>query len=166
SVSRNQIKISASTEEGFFYGVQTLLQLIPVQAKGERFVIPAVAISDYPRFDYRGMHLDVSRHFFDIKFVKKYIDYLAMHKMNFFHWHLTDDHGWRIEIKKYPKLTEVGAWRNGSIIGLWPGKGNEHIKYQVSPTDVKITPANAVLKTDGIRHGGFYTQDEIKEVIK
>ncbi|WP_307533266.1 beta-N-acetylhexosaminidase [Pedobacter sp. W3I1] len=111
------------------------------------------------------MHLDVSRHFFDVAFVKQYIDYLAFHKMNYFHWHLTDDHGWRIEIKKYPKLTEIGAWRNGSIIGLWPGQGNEHIKYQVLPAAVKITPKDAVIKTDGIRHGGYYTQEQIKDVI-
>ncbi|WP_240916462.1 beta-N-acetylhexosaminidase [Pedobacter sp. HDW13] len=111
------------------------------------------------------MHLDVSRHFFDVAFIKQYIDYLALHKMNYFHWHLTDDHGWRIEIKKYPKLTEIGAWRNGSIIGLWPGKGNENIKYQVLPNEIKITPKDAVIKTDGIRHGGFYTQEQIKEVV-
>lgn len=88
------------------------------------------------------MHLDVSRHFFDVAFVKKYIDYLAMHKLNYFHWHLTDDHGWRIEIKKHPKLTDIGAWRNGTIIGLYPGTGN-----------------------DGLRYGGYYTQEEVKEVI-
>lgn len=143
SVSRNTITISASTEEGFFYGVQTLIQLLPLKANGPNLKIASVEITDYPRFEYRGMHLDVSRHFFDVKFVKKYIDYLAMHKMNFFHWHLTDDHGWRIEIKKYPALTEVGAWRNGTIIGRYPGIGN-----------------------DGVRYGGYYTQEEIKEVVR
>lgn len=130
-----------------------------------KLLVPDVEIIDYPRFAYRGMHLDVSRHFFDVAFIKKYIDYLALHKMNYFHWHLTDDHGWRIEIKKYPKLTEIGAWRNGSIIGLWPGKGNESIKYEVLPTEIKITPKDAIIKTDNIRHGGFYTQEEIKDVI-
>lgn len=162
--NNNQTIVYACSENGLFYGIQTLIQLIP-ETKSQLLQIPAVEITDYPRFDYRGMHLDVSRHFFDVAFVKQYIDYLALHKMNYFHWHLTDDHGWRIEIKKYPKLTEIGAWRNGSIIGLWPGKGNENIKYQVLPTEVKITPKDAVLKTDGIKHGGYYTQEQIKEVV-
>lgn len=160
-----QIQISASSPKGIFYGIQTLIQLLPYSRKAFPVQIPSVSIVDYPRFDYRGMHLDVSRHFFDVAFVKQYIDYLALHKMNYFHWHLTDDHGWRIEIKKYPKLTEIGAWREGSIIGLWPGKGNENIKYQVLPTEVKITPKDAVIKTDGIKHGGYYTQEQIKDVI-
>lgn len=160
-----QVVIYANSENGLFYGVQTLIQLLP-HVKAEQLIIPSVSITDYPRFDYRGMHLDVSRHFFDVEFIKQYIDYLALHKMNYFHWHLTDDHGWRIEIKKYPKLTEIGGWRNGSIIGLWPGKGNENIKYQVLPTAVNITPKDAVIKTDGIKHGGFYTQEQIKEVVE
>lgn len=160
-----QILITSSSAKGIFYGIQTLIQLLPYSHKAFPVQIPAVSIVDYPRFDYRGMHLDVSRHFFDVAFVKQYIDYLALHKMNYFHWHLTDDHGWRIEIKKYPKLTEIGAWRNGSIVGLWPGKGNENIKYQVLPTEVKITPKDAVLKTDGIKHGGYYTQEQIKDVV-
>lgn len=159
----NGISIIGTSQEGIFYGIQSLIQLLPVNNK--TLTIPSVTIVDHPRFDYRGMHLDVSRHFFDVATVKKYIDYLALHKMNYFHWHLTDDHGWRIEIKKYPKLTQVGAWRKGSIIGLWPGKGNEHIKYQVLPNEVKITPPNAIIKTDGIKHGGFYTQADIKEVV-
>jgi len=163
-VVENEIVINGNTSAGVFYGVQSLIQILPI-TKVTNYKIPAVAILDYPRFDYRGMHLDVSRHFFDVAFVKQYIDYLALHKMNYFHWHLTDDHGWRIEIKKYPKLTEIGAWRNGSIVGLWPGKGNENIKYQVLPNDVKISPANAVIKTDGIKYGGFYTQEQIKEVV-
>ena len=163
AVDNKNIKITGNSKESIFYAVQTLIQLLPTEK--ENIQIPSIAIIDYPRFEYRGMHLDVSRHFFDVATVKKYIDYLALHKMNYFHWHLTDDHGWRIEIKKYPKLTEVGGYRNGSIIGLWPGKGNENIKYQVLPNEVKITPANAVIKTDGIKYGGFYTQEEIKDVI-
>jgi hexosaminidase len=142
NVLGKNIDISASTDQGIFYAVQTLLQLLPVK-QCPALDIPAVNITDYPRFAYRGMHLDVSRHFFDVAFVKKYIDYLAMHKLNNFHWHLTDDHGWRIEIKKHPKLTDIGAWRNGTITGLYPGTGN-----------------------DGLRYGGYYTQDEVKEVIK
>jgi len=163
-VNQNTITITAGSDTAAFYGIQSLIQLLPI-TKSSELVIPAVEITDYPRFGYRGMHLDVSRHFFDVAFVKQYIDYLALHKMNYFHWHLTDDHGWRIEIKKYPKLTEIGAWRDGSIVGLWPGKGNENIKYQVLTTAVKITPKDAILKTDGIKHGGYYTQEEIKEVI-
>jgi len=163
--NHDQTMVYANSENGLFYGIQTLIQLLP-EVKSASLQFPAVHITDYPRFEYRGMHLDVSRHFFDVDFVKQYIDYLALHKMNYFHWHLTDDHGWRIEIKKYPKLTEIGAWRNGSIIGLWPGKGNENIKYQVLPTAINITPKNAVIKTDGIKHGGFYTQEQIKEVVE
>ena len=161
---KGSVNITSHSAELIFNGIQTLIQLLPTE-KSNHLKVPSVVINDYARFAYRGMHLDVSRHFFDVATVKKYIDYLALHKMNYFHWHLTDDHGWRIEIKKYPKLTEIGAWRNGSIIGLWPGKGNEQIKYQVLPNDVKITPANAVIKTDNIKHGGFYTQEEIKDVI-
>jgi hexosaminidase len=162
--SENSISIIGTSAAGIFYGVQSVIQLLPVQQKD--ISIPSLSIADHPRFDYRGMHLDVSRHFFDVATVKKYIDYLALHKMNYFHWHLTDDHGWRIEIKKYPKLTEISAWRDGSIVGLWPGKGNEAIKYEVLPNEIKITPKDAVIKTDGIRHGGFYTQEEIKDVIR
>jgi len=164
SIKQPSIYITAKNSNAVFHGIQSLIQLLPMTISPE-LAIPAVIINDHPRFEYRGMHLDVSRHFFDVATVKKYIDYLALHKMNYFHWHLTDDHGWRIEIKKYPKLTEVGAWRNGSIIGLWPGKGNEGIKYEVFPTEIKITPKDAVIKTDGIKHGGYYTQEEIKDVI-
>ncbi len=164
NVIPNGISIIGTSAQGLFYGVQSLIQLLPTQAAAT-LKIPAVSIVDHPRFDYRGMHLDVSRHFFDVSFIKKYIDYLALHKMNYFHWHLTDDHGWRIEIKKYPKLTEIGAWRKGSIVGLFPGKGNENIRYQVLPNEIKITPKDAVIQTDGIPHGGFYTQAQIKEVI-
>ncbi|MGF1924698.1 MAG: family 20 glycosylhydrolase, partial [Bacteroidia bacterium] len=165
TVSNKTINASSASEQGIFYAVQTIIQLLPTAMTEQRLSIPSIHIADYPRFAYRGMHLDVSRHFFDMEFVKKYIDFLALHKMNYFHWHLTDDQGWRIEIKKYPKLTAIGAWRDGSIVGLWPGRGNEGIRYQVLPTDVKITPKNVIIKTDGKKHGGFYTQNEIKDVI-
>jgi hexosaminidase len=143
-VSPGEIAIQGDSHKGTFYGMQTLLQLLPlkISASGSLF-IRAVTIEDQPRFSYRGMHLDVGRHFFPVTFIKKYIDYLALHKFNTFHWHLTEDQGWRIEIKKYPKLTSVGGWRNGTIIGRYPGNGN-----------------------DSIRYGGFYTQDEIKDVVK
>lgn len=140
-VTYNKIVISGKTPKGIFYGIQTLRQLI--NSDLEDVTIPAVTIKDNPRFVYRGMHLDVARHFFPVEFIKKYIDLIAMHKMNTFHWHLTEDQGWRIEIKKYPKLTEIGAWRNGTIIGHHPGTGNTETKY-----------------------GGFYTQEEVKEVVK
>ena len=140
--------ISGDNESGVFYGIQTLIQLF--QTKTEKsnqenylLSISQLSIKDYPRFAYRGMHLDVTRHFYPVSFVKKYIDYLAAYKYNTFHWHLTDDQGWRIEIKKYPKLTEVGGYRNGTIIGRYPGKGN-----------------------DSMRYGGFYTQEQIKEVVQ
>lgn len=140
-INKNEITIAAQENAGVFYGIQTLLQLLPFEEKDE-IKLPCLLINDQPKFKWRGMHLDVSRHFFDIEFVKKYIDYLAQYKINIFHWHLTDDQGWRIEIKKYPKLTEIGAWRNGSMIG--------HYRDQTF---------------DSKRYGGFYTQEEIKEVV-
>jgi hexosaminidase len=109
------ISITGSTYAGTFYGMQALIQLLPVQ-KASSLKIPSVHIEDEPRFAYRGMLLDVGRYFYPVEFVKKYIDFIALHKMNYFHWHLTDDPGWRIEIKKYPNLTKVGAWRNKANI--------------------------------------------------
>ncbi|RZL50010.1 MAG: beta-N-acetylhexosaminidase, partial [Pedobacter sp.] len=140
-ISANQIKV-VGKDAGLFYAVQSLMQLMP-EKSNDKITIQAAEINDYPRFKYRGMHLDVSRHFFPLSFVKKYIDVLAAYKINTFHWHLTDDQGWRIEIKKYPKLTTVGAQRNGTIVGNYPGTGG----------------------TDNTPHGGFYTQDEAKQVI-
>lgn len=140
-VTPNQILLTGKGA-GLFYAVQSAMQMLPEKAN-DKIIIPAVDINDYPRFKYRGTMLDVCRHFFPISFIKKYIDQLAYYKINTFHWHLTDDQGWRLEIKKYPKLTTVGSSRNGSIIGNYPGKGN----YL---TEVK----------------GFYTQDEAKEIVK
>ncbi|MFC4738829.1 beta-N-acetylhexosaminidase [Flavobacterium ponti] len=140
-ISKNKIHISAFSNQGVFYGIQSLLQMIPFE-KSSEIKLNEVSISDKPKFKWRGMHLDCARHFFSVEFVKKYIDYLATYKLNTFHWHLTDDQGWRIEIKKYPKLTEVGAWRNGSMVG--------HYRDQ---------------KFDTIKYGGFYTQEQIKEVV-
>ena len=140
TVGKSSITIKGASEAGVFYGIQTLRKATPI---GEKNVIyPAVTISDAPRFEYRGMHLDVARHFFPVSFVKKYIDMIALHNMNKFHWHLTEDQGWRIEIKKYPRLTEVGAWRSETVIGHNTGK------------------------FDGKPHGGFYTQDEIRDIVK
>jgi hexosaminidase len=126
---------------GCFYAFQTLIQLLPIK-QSKDLKIPCTEINDISRFKWRGMHLDVCRHFFSINFIKKYIDILAMYKMNTFHWHLTDDQGWRIEIKKYPKLIEVGAWRKGTMVG----KYSDH-------------------KYDSIPYGGFYTQEQIKEIV-
>jgi hexosaminidase len=124
-VSSNNISISGNDEEGVFYGVQTLIQLLPLE-KSNHLSIQQCNIQAAPRFAYRGMMLDCGRHFFPVEFVKQYIDFLALHKLNTLHWHLTEDQGWRIEIKKYPKLTQVGACRNGTIIGHHPGAGNDN----------------------------------------
>ncbi len=147
SIDTNII-IRANTNAGLFYGMETLLQLLPPEVFGQNTVkqdpaLPKLRIVDYPRFTYRGMHLDVSRHFFPVDSIKQYIDLLAMHKMNTFHWHLTDDQGWRIEIKKYPQLTKIGAWRKETIV-------DKHFKPYIG---------------DGQPYGGYYTQDEIKDIV-
>jgi hexosaminidase len=142
SVDQKGIYIGGDNETGVFYGIQSLIQLLPMPTGFQKLSIPYVQIDDKPRFAYRGLMLDVGRHFMPVPFIKKFIDYLAMHKMNEFHWHLTEDQGWRIEIKKYPRLTEVGAWRDGTVIGKRPWKWNDNIRY-----------------------GGFYTQDQIKDVV-
>ena len=146
-VGKNKIEITANSKSGLIYGVQTLIQLFSQAVINSGHAeIPQFTINDYPRFTYRGMHLDVSRHFFDVDFVKKYIDLIVMHKMNTFHWHLTDDQGWRIEIKKYPKLTEVGAWR----------VDHEDMEWNNRPDRTE---------KDSVFYGGFYTQQQIKEVV-
>ncbi|MCW9707828.1 beta-N-acetylhexosaminidase [Fodinibius salsisoli] len=151
SVTEDNVAIEAPTSTGLFYGMQSLLQLFPAQIyqtdyslvpQDTEWTIPGVEIEDHPRFTYRGMHLDVARHFFPVDFIKRYIDLLAIHKMNRFHWHLTEDQGWRIEIKQYPKLTEVGAWRDSTLVGHY---GSGHYDNQ--------------------KYGGYYTQEEIREVV-
>lgn len=144
-ISTRDIKIVASDASGAFYALQTIRQLLPHPSKSLQAVeLPCLRIKDCPRFSYRGMHLDVSRHFFDLDFIKKYIDLLAFHKMNKFHWHLTDDAGWRIEIKRYPRLVEVGSVRAGTVTGFTLDVG---------------------AKSDETVHGGFYTQQDIKDVV-
>lgn len=140
-VDENIIKITSSNTSGVFYGIQTLRKSLPVGAKQSKIALPAVKVNDWPRFAYRGMHLDVSRHFFPIDSIKVYIDAMAMHNLNKFHLHITDDQGWRIEIKKYPKLTEIGAWRSGTLIGK-------------------------TMAYDTIRHGGFYTLEDLRDLVK
>ena len=151
SVTSNLITLSASQPNGFFYGVQTIFQLLPPAVYGKQmdkkanWSIPAVEIEDAPRFAYRGLMLDVCRHYVPIEYIYKFIDQLAMNKMNTFHWHLTDDQGWRIEIKKYPKLTEVGSKREKTLIDY----------YYVNYPQV----------FDEEEHGGYYTQEQIKDVV-
>ena len=151
-VAPGRVDIVAGGAQGAFYAVQTLRQLIPVAAydvKNVRAVeLPVVTIEDKPCLGYRGMMLDVCRHFFTVDEVKEAIDLMAMQKLDVFHWHLTDDQGWRIEIKKYPKLTEVGSVRKRTLIGRDPGgEYDENCKYDETP------------------YGGFYTQDEIRDVV-
>jgi hexosaminidase len=151
TVTSDQITIISNTPQGAFYALQSLYQLMPPEIftpvllkRKATWRVPAVDIEDKPRFGYRGLHLDVSRHFQSVAFVKKYIDMMSMHKMNTFHWHLTDDQGWRIEIKKYPKLTEIGSKRSQTVVG------HNNDKPQ---------------RFDGVPHGGFYTQEQIKDVV-
>lgn len=148
AITPQNIRLEASEPRGLFYALQSLLQLLPVPAVAQTPVVEIFAcqIQDSPRYAYRGLHLDVSRHFFSVAFIKKYIDQMARYKFNQFHWHLTDDQGWRIEIKKYPRLTEVGAQRRETLVGHY----EEH--------DPPIF--------DGQPHGGYYTQDEIREVVR
>ncbi len=150
-VTESHVRIVARNRSGLFYGIQTLRQLLPPEIFNTTPIpkvweIPCVSICDFPRFKWRGMHLDVSRHFMPKKDVLRFIDTIASLKFNRFHWHLTDDQGWRVEIKKYPKLTEIGAWRKETQIG--------HLR------------ANSTFTYDGIPHGGFYTQDEIREIVQ
>ncbi len=139
------IQIKAKTEKGAFYGIQSLLQLFPISIKeNNSFEIPNIEIKDKPQFKYRGMHLDLGRHFYSVDFIKKYIDLMSRLKINKFHWHLTEDQGWRIEIKKYPKLQEIAAYRKETLIG--------HYSDQPHQFDGKI-------------YGGFYTQEQIKDIV-
>jgi hexosaminidase len=149
-ISGKLIEIKAKNESGIFYGIQTLLQIITEASNFQvrkEISIRNLTITDYPRFKWRGMHLDVSRHFFPADFIRKYIDILAIHKINVFHWHLVDDQGWRIEIKKYPELTRKGAWRKGTGLESWT---------------YFVEPANAQDAQDGV----YYTQEEIKHLVE
>ena len=140
SVSNKTIRVTGKTPKGVFYGIQTLRKSLAEEIHQDAIVFPAVEIDDEPRFGYRGMMLDCARHFFPVSFVKKFIDLLALHNMNTFHWHLTDDQGWRIEIKKYPELTKIGSVRQRTVIG------------RDSDLD------------DGTPYGGYYTQEEARAV--
>jgi len=153
-VSHKKITLTASGGAGLFYGVQSLMQLMPAEicqpvnpVQDKTWDVPCVEIRDHPRYPYRGMHLDVSRHFFPKDFVKRYINLLSMYKMNTFHWHLTDDNGWRVEIRKYPKLTQVSAWR---------------VDHEDKPWGERPAQQPGEKAT----YGGYYTQDEIREVVR
>ncbi|MEO7046358.1 MAG: beta-N-acetylhexosaminidase, partial [Ferruginibacter sp.] len=146
-ITPSSIQIAANKKAGIIYGMQSLFQTLPAIRTNAALVIPCMEIKDYPRFKWRGMHLDVSRHFFGPEFVKEYINLLASYKMNTFHWHLVDDQGWRIEIKKYPLLTKVGAWR-------------------VDETDKIWSKRPQAKDGEAATYGGYYTQDQIKDIIK
>jgi len=144
TVSTKGVVIEAAYPAGLFYGAQTLIQLMPPTPKQTaEIILPGVEINDHPRFSWRGLHLDVSRHFMPKEFIMKYIDYMAMHKLNTFHWQLSDDQGWRIEIRKYPRLTEIGSVRKTTLIG--------HVNNQMG--------------TDTIPHGGFYSQRDVRDIV-
>ncbi len=143
-VDDKSVVITAATPNGLFYGMQTLKQMLPTDAENGKLAIKAVEIKDEPRFVWRGNMLDCGRHFFPVSFLKKYIDILAMYKINTFHWHLTEDQGWRLEIKKYPLLTEISHWRDSTIVGH-AGRSNQY---------------------DGMGYGGFYTQDQAREIVR
>ncbi|MDI1307570.1 MAG: family 20 glycosylhydrolase [bacterium] len=147
NVSPTAIVIKASSSKGIFYGMQSVFQTLSAIRTNAALEVPVMQVNDYPRFKWRGMHLDVSRHFFGPDVIKEYIDLMASYKMNVFHWHLVDDQGWRIEIKKYPKLTEIGAWRVDHTNLNW--RERPQAKEGEQPT-----------------YGGFYTQEQIKDIVK
>jgi hexosaminidase len=151
-VRPSRVIARAPEAAGLFYAVQTIRQLLPPEifreapVDGIEWTMPAVLIEDRPRFSWRGAHLDAGRHFMPKEFVKKYIDLIALHKLNTFHWHLTEDQGWRLEIKQYPRLTEVGAWRRETIVGH---QSRDRSQWRFN----------------GVRHGGFYTQEDAREIV-
>ena len=144
NVSSDGILVRAVAPEGIYRATRTLLKSVGTENTSS-VEFPSAEVSDWPRFGYRGLMLDVSRHFSDVEMVKRTIDMLALHQLNIFHWHLTEDQGWRIEIKSHPELTEVGAWRDDTVVGRYLG-GTDY-------------------PTDGKRHGGFYTQEQIREIV-
>ncbi|WP_372653381.1 beta-N-acetylhexosaminidase, partial [Draconibacterium sp.] len=144
SIQNDRVFLNANTTAGLFYGMHSIWQLLTAN---DGTTLPCMEITDYPRFGWRGLHLDVSRHFMPVEFIYKYIDYIALHKMNVFHWHLVDDQGWRIEIKKYPKLTEVGAWR-------------------ADREDLDWSSRKEPVKESEPKYGGFYSQEEVIAIVE
>ena len=150
NVNKDNIIISGASEAGVFYGIQTLRKSLPI-TKTANVSFPAVKIQDYPRFAYRGMMLDVSRHFFTLDSIKRYIDMLALHNINRFHWHLSEDQGWRIEVKKYPLLTQEGSWRDfDEYDKRCVELSQQDYNYEIDPRFVR----------NGSQYGGHYTQEE------
>ena len=147
-IKNDSIIIQANAPQGLFYGTRSLLQLVSAGQSNKSIILNNCIINDYPRYPWRGMHLDVSRHFFGKKFILKYLDAMALHKLNVFHWHLADDQGWRVEIKKYPRLTEVGAWREDKEDKDW-----NYFQYPTNDKSKKL-------------YGGYYTQDDVREIVK
>jgi hexosaminidase len=148
-VSKEYIEITANANAGLFYGFQSLYQMAPpdiTKKHKSSICIPAVTIIDYPRFEWRGSHRDVSRHFFDVEHIKKHLDLMALYKLNKFHWHLTDDHGWRLEIDKYPELTEIGAWR-------------------VDRTGIPWREGEPPKEGEAATYGGYYTKEQVRDVV-
>lgn len=142
-ITPEKVLLTGGSEAGVFYGIQTIHKALPILKDGKvAAALPAGTVTDFPRFRYRGFMIDVGRHFFQVSYLKQMIDLMALHNINYFHWHLTEDQGWRIEIKKYPKLTEIGSKRDSTIID-WETK-----------------------KFDGKPHSGFYTQDEAREIVR
>lgn len=146
TVTHTKISIAANTKAGIIYGIQSLLQTLPAIQTNAKLEVPCMQVTDYPRFAWRGMHLDVSRHFFGPELIKQYLDLLSAYKFNTFHWHLVDDQGWRIEIKKYPALTHIGAWR----------VDQNHLVWGERPQ---------AKEGEASTYGGYYTQEQIKEII-
>jgi hexosaminidase len=150
-----RVDLQAATPAGLFYGIQTLRQLLPpaifreARVDGVAWMLPAVSIEDAPRFAWRGSHLDAGRYFMPKGFIKRHLDLMALHKLNVFHWHLTEDQGWRLEIKKYPKLTAVGAWRRETLLPAY--------EHEDRPNQMRF---------DNTPHGGFYTQDDAREIVR
>ena len=147
-VDKSGVVVSANTERGLFYGFQTFVQMLPEDVATTRYSkidLPYCHIKDYPRFEWRGCHLDVSRHFFGVSQVKKILDVMALYKMNKFHWHLTDDHGWRVQIDQYPELTRVGAWR---------------------PERTSWDTLHPVMPEEPMTYGGFYTKEQIRDIVR
>lgn len=142
NVSKQLVTVEGTTHAGVFYGLQTILKALPISGDAGQVLLPAVSVSDAPRFAYRGFMIDCGRHFFSVEYLKKMIDVLAMHNINYFHWHLTEDQGWRIEIKKYPRLTEIGSKRTETTLGHGTGR------------------------YDGKPVSGYYTQDDAREIVR
>jgi hexosaminidase len=165
SITPQQVIVSANEGAGVFHAIQTIRQLLPANLEGQRTgvfttaTLPVVAIEDAPAYAWRGMHLDVSRHFFSVDYLKKFIDLLALYKFNKFHLHLTDDQGWRIEIKKYPKLTNEGAWRT------FNNQDSVCMKKSADNPDMAIDPKHIITKNGKTLYGGFYTQKQMKDVV-